>query len=218
MQQAIPRSVSDPFALHGVADFGQLLNANADLPLHFDSMLFYLRIQADAYAKLVPSFYPQQSAGKIPSDSFRDQCKWFTKTRANFDPHYASILAANRAWFERLSGENPKGLRDVMVHQSGIVYFKWGQSGVGAPIKPHAGLYTGKGFVEEDLHEALREMTTGWCGFLDAAWHHFVPRLSSCGALVSFSVNDTLKTRYSVCLGDSAQSAWAYPTIPLDGQ
>jgi hypothetical protein len=87
---------------------------NADLPLHFDSMLLYLRIQADAYAKLVPFFYQDRAAGKMCSDSFRDQFKWFTKKRSNFDPDYALILCGNRKWFDRLAGENPKGLRDVV--------------------------------------------------------------------------------------------------------
>jgi hypothetical protein len=45
-----PLHISDPniMAFH---------NAHADLPLYFDGMLFYLRIQADAYAKIVPYFY-----------------------------------------------------------------------------------------------------------------------------------------------------------------
>lgn len=213
MYKVISPPVSQPFALHCAADFRDLLDANANLPLHFDSMLFYLRIQADAYAKLVPSFYRESSAGKMPSDSFRDHYKWFTKTKADFDPDYASILAANRAWFDRLSGENPKGLRDVMVHQSGVLHFRWAQPQADSPIKPQAGLYTGKGFVEEDLYDALREMTSGWCAFLDAAWHHFVPRLRTAGVLMTMSADDGLKTRYSACLGGGLLATWAYSTV-----
>jgi hypothetical protein len=84
------------------------LNANADLPLYFDSMLLYLRIQADAHAKLVPFFYQDRDAGKMCSDTFRDQFKWFTKKRSNFDPDYAFILCGNRKWFDRLQERTQK--------------------------------------------------------------------------------------------------------------
>jgi hypothetical protein len=93
-----------------------------------------------------------------------------------------------------------------VVHHSAILYFKWGKPDADAPLKPHAGLYTSKGFVEEDLYAALREMTTGWCAFLDAAWRHFVPRLTAAGLLVNMSADDVVKTRYLACLPNGLPS------------
>jgi hypothetical protein len=42
------------------------MEANDDLPLFLDAMLFYLRIQADAYAKLVPYFNQSRDGLQIP--------------------------------------------------------------------------------------------------------------------------------------------------------
>jgi len=51
-----------------------------DLPLYLDLLLLYLRLQADAYATLVPFLYEGRDAGKISDHSFRNQMEWFTKT------------------------------------------------------------------------------------------------------------------------------------------
>jgi hypothetical protein len=49
-----------------------------DLPIFLDSMLFYLRIQADSYAQLVRYFY-EAAKSKIVSGDFHKQTKDFAK-------------------------------------------------------------------------------------------------------------------------------------------
>jgi hypothetical protein len=67
--------------------------ANFDLPLFLDAMLFSLRIQADSYAKLVTFFYPGRDTGRIASRSFNEQRKWFAKRKQQgFDGEYTLIL------------------------------------------------------------------------------------------------------------------------------
>jgi hypothetical protein len=160
------------------------MEADDDLPLFLDAMLFYLRIQADAYAKVVPYFYQSPDGLQIPWRSFRDQLKCFIhQRRAQFDPGYTSILGSNCAWFERLAGKgNERGLRDVVVHHSGTLLVAWTKP-EGGQIEPHTGLAGVGGIVEADVFRALREINTGWCAFLDAASLHFVKRLVADGNL-----------------------------------
>jgi hypothetical protein len=132
--------------------------ANADLPLFLDGMLYYLRIQVDSYAKLVPFFYPGRDSGRISSDSFRPQLKWFTETRSNFDPEYAAILRANHKWFDELAGVD--GLRDVVTHHSGVLAVGWAKPEIG-PIEPRTALFRSSGIVEEDVFGALQKITAG---------------------------------------------------------
>jgi hypothetical protein len=63
-----------------------------DLPLYFDLLLFYLRIQADAYASLGSFLYPPRDKGRIDDGSFREHRKWFTGKHQKDYPEYASIL------------------------------------------------------------------------------------------------------------------------------
>lgn len=185
--------------------------ANADLPLFLDAMLFYLRIQADAYAKLMPDFFYQRPEAKyMPSDSFRKHLTWFTEKMPDFDPAYASILKANHKWFDRLAGRHPKGLRDVVIHQSGMLAVGWTKPEDG-PIEPRTALYRSSGVVEENVFGALQEITAGWYAFLDAAWHLFVPRLTETGVLLTMSVNDLERTRYFDCGAGEARGLWVYP-------
>jgi hypothetical protein len=190
------------------ADFA---DANADLPLYFDLLLLYLRIQADAYAALVPYFYEIGFKGKMPSDSFRGQLIWFTETRPNVDAGYASILGANQAWFHHLAGENPKGLRDVLVHHAGTTFFYW-QGDQATEIALCGELYRSDGPFEENLPDRTREMTCGWCAFLDAACLHFVKNLKAKGMLTTMSGNDT-ESRWFPCGKRGLPSAWVYPSF-----
>ena len=140
------------------------LDATADLPLHLDSLLFYLRIQADALARLVPYLYNTQE--HIPTKSFRDQARWFSQRNPDFDPGYASILQQHSAWFETLAGDKPKGLRDVVVHQGGSYQLGWTVPEGDSTFHLTASLLTHSGFREEDLISALRDINYGWCTFL----------------------------------------------------
>src|SRR5215813_13861316 len=44
--------------------------ASLDLPLYLDGVLLYLRIQADAYASLIPFLYPGRSEGSSHSTAW----------------------------------------------------------------------------------------------------------------------------------------------------
>jgi hypothetical protein len=188
------------------------MEANDDLPLFLDAMLFYLRIQADAYTKLVPYFYQGRDGLQIPWRSFRDQLKWFIdQKRARFDPGYTSILGSNCAWFERLAGKgNERGLRDVVVHHSGTLLVAWAKP-EGGQIESHTGL-AGVG-VEADVFRALREINASWCAFLDAVSLHFVKRLVADGILSSA---DDIKELNGWPYAEVGQSAsWVYPVVTM---
>ena len=116
-------------------DRSAIEEANGDLPIFVDAMLFYLRIQADAFAELVGYFYEY---GDIVPGNFRSQLKWFSERRPTFDPGYASILRSNRQWFDRLSGDG--GLRDVITHESAVFGVGWSKPQCG-PIEPCTSLY-----------------------------------------------------------------------------
>lgn len=193
-------SVSDP-------DFAAQHAAIADLPIYLDVMLFYLRMQADAYAQLVPYLY--ENEGDIKRRSFRDQMVWFTRTRPQFDAEYARVLGENLGWFQALAGKEPSGLRDVVVHRGGTYQLGWTVPDEATAFELRASLLNSAGFVEENLLTAVRAITSGWCAFLDAAWHHFVNKLSV--VLTTMNVHEHTKTRYVHCGGLELPSFWVYP-------
>jgi hypothetical protein len=193
----------------GDAERSDFADANADLPLYFDLLLLYLRIQADAYAALVPFFYESRFE-EMPTRSFRDHLKWFAKTATDFDQEYTSILEVNQGWFNDLAGKDPTGLRDVLVHQSGTTYFYW-QGGHETEIALCGELYRSDGPFEEDLPDRTREMTCGWCAFLDAACLHFVKNLKAKGMLTTMSGND-IESRWFPCTRQGLPSLWVYPS------
>jgi hypothetical protein len=185
-----------------------LNEAGYDLMLFLDAMLFYLRIQADTFARLVEYFY--KADNMLPGD-FAGQSGWFTQRHPEVDPGYTSILRSNREWFDRLTGDN--GLRDVVNHESGMLSVGWAKPQDG-PIEPRTSLYRSRGVVEENVFEAIKEITAGWFTFLDEAWRHFVPRLTEAGVLVIMSVNEPEKTRF--CDKDELRGWWVYPIVGSD--
>lgn len=191
------RPIDDVYLAH--------LSALQDIPLFLDSMLFYLRIQADAYAVIVPFFY--QTPNEIAWRSFRDQITWFLRKSAEFDPTYTAILRENLGWFDELAGKNPSGLRDVVVHRGGTYQLGWTVPSADDSFDLRASLVNSSGFVEEDLINALNRITTGWFRFLDLSWSHFSRRLNN---LVGLHV-DELQTRLFKCGGQELPSFWVYP-------
>ena len=55
-------------------------------------------------------------------------------------------------------------------------------------------------------------MTAGWCDFLDASWHHFVPQLKEAGVLPTTPFPTWLIPGGN--LGDVPSSKWVYPSVP----
>lgn len=78
-------------------------------------------------------------------------------------------------------------------------------------IEPRTSLYQSGGVVEEDVFEALKEITAGWFRFLDEAYRHFVPRLTNAGILQGLSADDLEGCRFFDA--DKLRGLWAYPTL-----
>ena len=176
-------------------------NALEDLPLHLDSMMFYLRIEADAFAQLLPHFYKRTNV--LPSNSFHDQSVWFIK-RSYLDPEYTALLHENLRWFKTLAA-----LRDVLVHYAGTYQVAWTEADSTASFALQPGLVRHSGYVEEDVISALREISFGWFQFLDAASRHFASRLAA--VLPGDQGGVDILSRYLQLNGMERQSDWCYP-------
>ncbi len=188
-------------------EFCKFQAASEDLQLFLDLMLFYLRIMADTLARLVP--YMHQRQGIIPTRSFRDQRNWFVRQQPDFDRGYTAILNEHGGWFETLAGKGPSGLRDAMVHDLATYQLGWSVGpGAQGEVKVIPSLVNARGFIANDLISAIREITFGWCAFLDAAHGHFVHLLSEEGLLT----RDDLQTRLYHSDG-RLPSFWVYPTF-----
>jgi hypothetical protein len=192
----------------GEPERAEFANANADLPLYFDLLLFYLRIQVDAYAALVPFFY-QSRFKEIPTRSFRDQSNWFARPTSILDADYASLLQANKDWFDLLAGKDQKGLRDVLVHHAGTTIFGY----QGPEIELLGALYRSNGPPEEFLPDRVCEMTSGWYAFLDTTHLHFVKNLKAKGILNTMPGDDK-ESRWFPCKQRGLPSLWVYPVLP----
>jgi len=185
-----------------------------DLPLYFDLMLFYLRIQADSYTSLSSFLYPpvEKPEMRIDDKSFRSHRAWFQKHK-DFDGPYASILNNRSEWFESLSGEDPKGLRDVLVHHGGVTKFEWEKQNADTPWRIRGGLYRNDGAQETDLVEALRTMTAGWFKFLDAVYNHFTSRVVQAGFFSPENVKYIPTIFSHGGKLDVPSHRWVYPSI-----
>ena len=193
-------SVNDP-------GFAAYQTALEDLPLYLDSLLLYLRIQADALAVVTPYLY-EQSDG-ISFRSFRSQRAWFIEKNPNFDPIYAQILADNTQWFEELAGKAPSGLRDVIVHRGGTYQLGWTVPTEADRFQLQASMVNASGFVEDDVMTAIERMTHGWFRFLDLWCGHFTRKVAPVVSWADLERNDL--ARYVPCNGNELPSFWLYP-------
>jgi hypothetical protein len=142
------------------------------LSVSLDVLLIYLRIFADTLAQVTPSLYGADGKN-ISRQSFRDQRKWFTEKRPDFDAAYASILDTHRKWFDLLAGKGGRGLRELVVHYRGtlssMVYLE--------PVPDRAPVVTGliadHGWETMDVERQLKDIFDGLCRFLDAYVEHF---------------------------------------------
>lgn len=191
-------------------DLERFLNALRDIPLYLDLMLFYLRIQADCVASAIPYFYKQQAP--IAERSFRDQVKWFTKTRPDFDPEYTAILNSNLDWFELLAGKDPKGLRDVIVHQCGTFQLGWSRHDGADDIELRASLVGNARIVHDNVVPALKSMVTDYFVYLDRIFAYFSAKLRVELGNEGVPTND-IPTRYYEFSNGPLSSHWVYPLI-----
>ena len=91
-------------------------SAAEDIRLHFDSLLFYLRMQADEFAKIIPHFYFPKN--EVPAKRlFKEQRKWF-KEHSGFDRTYAQILNEEFRYEEHpwCNTWGVDHIRDIVVH------------------------------------------------------------------------------------------------------
>jgi len=158
------------------ADFVTFSEANQDLPLFFDLILYYWRIQADCLANMTPHFYGSRGRKEsIPRDSFRRQRTWFTSKRRPFDAAYAAILENHTGWFEFLAGADPsdKGVRDALAHNRATFQFSVNHWRDGTPASVSAALIGDSGFLQDDLVPSVRRAMREYCLYLDYMVVHF---------------------------------------------
>jgi hypothetical protein len=156
---------------------GRLQNALADTPLYLDSILFYLRIQADSLANAIPFFY--ETRPQIADRSFRDQVKWFRKKKPDFDPDYTAILETDLGWFDVLAGKSPKGLRDIVVHQRGVYQIGWRKPRELEDFEILVSLTSDARIVHDNVVSTLKSLVGSYFIYLDKTYAHFVDYLRS---------------------------------------
>src|SRR5262249_19578385 len=142
------------------AAFLERPEANRELMLFLDSTLFYLRVQADCIAQLVPYFYGPDHRADIAHHSFHRQREWFLTKQPDFDPAYAAILSSELAWFDAIrgvgEGQLHQGLRDLRTHKSARYQILGRNEDDGSP-ELAAGLWDFTGWQVEDALGEARE-------------------------------------------------------------
>ncbi len=196
--------------------YGHFLKAMTDIPIYLDSLLLYLRVQADCLANVIPNFYGEEGRRQsIARDSFRDQTKWFIKKKPDFDPAYTKILLENTEWFEMLAGKSRgQGLRDILVHYRGVYQLGWTSLSTGETLSFNASLRNESGYVENSLIPTLATMVAGYFEFMEKAYVHFRGLILEKVKGGSFGdiYGSSQFQKFTAGLG----SAWIYPKIEVE--
>lgn len=157
--------------------------AHLEFALFLDSVLSYLRIQADCIAHLVPHLYGKdRQKASIKSRSFHDQQRWFREKVPPFDAAYKVILDEERDWFEAIRGLAPSpgkqpGLRDMRTHTEARYQIVVRTDDEGSSeLRP--GLVDATGYRYDNVLQELRTAVGGYCRFLDRALRHFGPMIA----------------------------------------
>ncbi|MCD4824758.1 MAG: hypothetical protein K8S55_09125 [Phycisphaerae bacterium] len=189
--------------------------AMMDIPIFLDSLLFYLRIQADCLANIIPNFYGEEGKRQsISRDSFRGQIKWFIKTE--FDPDYTKILSENTEWFDMLAGNSRgQGLRDRLVHDRGVYQLGYTSLSTGENVSFNASLINESGYyIENNLISTLGKMVEGYFEFLEKAYVHFTRLVLK--NVKGVSLEDINKSSQFLKFTAGLGSAWIYPKIKVE--
>jgi hypothetical protein len=206
----IVKNTRDP---ESYSQAGPLANSLDDVPLFLDMVWIYLRIQADAYSTLLGFLH--ENRAEIPLDSFRRQRKWFLETKPAQDPEYRAILLASTQWFDLLAGEDPKGVRDIVIHQRGSYQLRWCESPDGCEFQLEASLIRDTKIVSADVIPTLKCIIHGYFGFLDEAIRHFMARLELIFGSPQDASNPIFKPCFSYKQG-ALPSAWLFPQCHPD--
>ncbi len=192
------------------------LKAMTDIPIYLDSLLLYLRVQADCIANVIPNFYGEEGRRQsIARDSFRDQTRWFIKKKPDFDPAYTKILLENTEWFEMLAGKSRgQGLRDVLVHYRGVYELGWTSLSTGETISFNASLRNESGYVENSLIPTLAAMVAGYFEFMEKAYVHF--RGLVLEKVKGGSFGDIYRSSQFLKFTAELGSAWIYPKVEVE--
>jgi len=195
--------------------YAHFLKAMTDIPIYLDSLLLYLRIQADCLANVIPNLYGEEGRRQsIARDSFRDQTNWFIKKKPDFDPTYTKILLENTEWFEMLAGKSRgQGLRDILVHYRGVYQLGWTSLSTGETISFNASLRNESGYVENNLIPTLKTVVAGYFEFMEKAYLHF--RGVVLEKVEGGSFGDIYKSSQLLKFTAGLGSAWIYPEIEV---
>ena len=191
----------------GSARFASALE---DIPLYLDMLWVYLRVQADVFATIASYTYEEQ--GTIPDESFRSHRKWFLHTRPEYDDAYTRILSSFTGWFDELAGEQPKGIRDVIIHQRGTYQLGWTVPPDDSAFRIEASLIRDSKLIHNDVIKILRRVLHGYFAFLDSFVEHALHRLGTVLAPPPDGSTRLYRPYFSYDLGNFP-SEWLFPQI-----
>jgi hypothetical protein len=178
------------------------------LAILLDAVVLYMRILPDIVAAATPYFYAK---GTPSSRGFRDQLKWFTKTRSTFDEEYAALLAEHQEWFQLLAGREEKGLRDLLVHRFGKFQFPVTTEPEELRGEVSADLVTASGF-HTDASATLSRIALGLFNFLDSYVQHFNERIRAAAGWAPLSEYDGTGCKLYDFAG-LPESCWLIPVL-----
>jgi hypothetical protein len=209
----------EPHTGMSLADYAKFQEAHVDVPILLDSMILYLRMQADCLANAVPNLYGRAAKHQMPRESLRDLARWFTAKRPDFDHGFRDILERHLDWFADLAGEGSgrgQGLRDLIVHYRGTYLISWsyvpkiaGTDGV------RASLMNESGFVADNVIPLLRGIVRGYFNFLDQTQAHFLHRLNQIPSGPRITAQDLGEPLF--LLVGSQSSVWLYSDLDSPG-
>ena len=182
------------------------------LPVHLDSLLFYMRILADNIADLTPYLYPESFGRQFAVRSFRRHRKWFLDNE-EVDPTYTGILQQCTDWFDVLAGkERDEGIRDKMVHYRGTFQLSYNAADSIEDFQITAGMIGDSGWLFDDIFPLIISTTAKFFIFMDKYLEHFVGQLDEKLAGPIFDMGNPINTelfRFNKLL----PSFWLFPEV-----
>lgn len=196
-------------------ELSQHVSALRDIPIHLESIIFYIRIFADCLANLTPSMYGVRGRD-IPKHRFREQRKWFLSKCPDFDAEYTAILEGSTKWFDVLAGNPPTaGIRDSIVHDRGGIELIFRPATKDQEAEIGATLYSDYRSICTNLFPVLKTLVRELFVFLDRFLVHFNHYASTqTGSPVLKLGNPDLVTLFHY--DGMLPSAWLYPDIAHD--
>jgi len=191
----------------------EVISAVDDAPLYLDLLILYLRVQADCIARVVPNLYGQEGRRRdIARGSFRGHARWFRGRVPEFDSTYAEILSGNLGWFQTLAGgTHGEGLRNLVVHRSGVYQLAQSTDTDGGDFRLHAAIVAEGAAMSGDVVLEIQSIVNGYCAYLDATLAHFLEIITKRGGpqLMERGPDDSEVYRFE----GGTSTEWVYPVI-----